>query len=104
MSGRTSTARAPRRAPAAGGRRRVADALARSTVRERLVLALLLVERLTPGEVAHALDCPRRRVDRIYRSLLGELRATLGTNRGGRPSREIARAALALEARMPRAS
>ena len=83
-------------------RRRVAGALARTTLRERLVLALLLVEHLTPAEVARALDCPITEVERTYRLLIAGARAALrrrGTLRG---SRAIARAALS--ARLRRAA
>jgi DNA-directed RNA polymerase specialized sigma24 family protein len=101
-----------RRAPSVGvseprtgeSRRRVAAALARSTVRERLVLALLLYERLTPGEVASALGCPVAEVERTYRLLLASLRVAMRRPVSGRPSRALARAALVLESRFRRAS
>jgi DNA-directed RNA polymerase specialized sigma24 family protein len=86
------------------GRRRIADALARSTTRERLVLALLLVERLTPEEVARALDCRVSEVERIYRLALAGLKAALRRRATGRPSRAIARAASRIESRSRRAA
>lgn len=55
-------------------RRRVSSLLQSRAARERLVLALLLVERLTPVETARALGIPRSRVTRIYASLLARLR------------------------------
>ncbi len=78
-------------APSDAGRR-LADALARSTPRERLVLALLLVERLSPAEVASALDCPVAEVERAYRLLIGSARAALRRRGRLRPSRALARA------------
>src|SRR5207247_666802 len=62
----------------AGGRGRVAAALARRGARERLVLALLLYERLLPVEVADALNLSVRQVERTYDALLAELRRSLG--------------------------
>jgi DNA-directed RNA polymerase specialized sigma24 family protein len=67
----------PARPPAASGRRRIAEALARRGVRERLLLSLLLVERLRPAEVADALGISVPQVERTYRTLLGGLRRTL---------------------------
>lgn len=90
--------------PRTGERRRVSAALSRSSVRERLVLALLLVERLTPDEVATALSCPVDEVERTYRLLLASLRAAMRRPVSGRPSRALARTALELESRMRRAS
>lgn len=90
--------------PRTGERRRVSAALARSSVRERLVLALLLVERLTPEEVASALSCPVEEVERTYRLLLASLRTAMRRPVAGRPSRALARTALTLESRLRRAS
>lgn len=56
-------------------RDRVAAALARRGTRERLVLTLLLYERLYPIEVADALGISLRQVERTYDALLGELRS-----------------------------
>ncbi len=72
---------APR--PRGRGRDRVAAALARRGARERLVLALLLYERLYPIEVADTLGISLRQVERTYDALLTELR---------RPTRVRARA------------
>lgn len=94
----------PATADGSPGRRRVADALARSTTRERLVLALLLVERLTPEEVARALGCRVADVERTYRLALAGLRTALRRRAAGRPSRAIARAAVRIESRSRRAA
>ena len=59
------------------GRRRIAAALARRGVRERLVLSLLLYERLYPIEVADALGISVRQVERTYASLITGLRRSL---------------------------
>jgi DNA-directed RNA polymerase specialized sigma24 family protein len=68
----TQTGQAPRsRGPV---RDRVAAALARRGARERLVLTLLLYERLYPIEVADALGISLRQVERTYDALLTELR------------------------------
>jgi len=62
---------------AAAGRDRIAAALARRGARERLVLTLLLYERLFPIEVADALGLSLRQVERTYEALLDELRRLL---------------------------
>lgn len=67
----------PARPAAATGRRRIAEALARRGVRERLLLSLLLVERLRPAEVADALGISVPQVERTYRAVLGGLRRSL---------------------------
>jgi len=64
-------------------RDRVAAALARRGARERLVLTLLLYERLYPIEVADALGISLRQVERTYDALLTELRRAV-TPRAGR--------------------
>ena len=61
------------------GRDRVAAALERRGARERLVLTLLLVERLYPIEVADALGISLRQVERTYDALLAELRPSATT-------------------------
>jgi DNA-directed RNA polymerase specialized sigma24 family protein len=75
---RAAPRRAPRLTATTGGRERVAAALARRGARERLVLALLLYERLFPVEVADALHLSVRQVERTYDALLAELRRSLG--------------------------
>ena len=72
--------------PRRPARNRVAAALARRGARERLVLALLLYERLYPIEVADALGISLRQVERTYDALLTELRGPIerGAARGGR--------------------
>ncbi len=65
---------APRHDPRAA----VARALSHCATHERVLLALLLFERLTPAEAAHVLDVPAARIERAYATLLSELRATLG--------------------------
>jgi DNA-directed RNA polymerase specialized sigma24 family protein len=76
LTGATGGTRVP-------GRGRVAAALARRGARERLVLTLLLYERLYPVEVAEALGISLRQVERTYDALLTELRRSLarGTTR-----------------------
>jgi DNA-directed RNA polymerase specialized sigma24 family protein len=64
------------RRPRNPGRNRVAAALERRGARERLVLTLLLYERLYPIEVADALGISLRQVERTYDALLAELRRT----------------------------
>ena len=71
--------------PRRPARHRVAAALARRGTRERLVLALLLYERLYPIEVANALGISLRQVERTYDTLLTELRGP--SARGARRSR-----------------
>lgn len=93
-----------RRAATAERKSLVLGALAGCPLRQRLVLALLLYERLTPAEAADALGCPTREVVRAYRALLAELRGVLRAGSTGRPSRRVARAARDLSARLERAS
>jgi len=84
----TSTGSASRaRRPA---RHRVAAALARRGARERLVLALLLYERLYPIEVADALGISLRQVERTYDCLLAELRRPIGRANGSASARSAA--------------
>jgi DNA-directed RNA polymerase specialized sigma24 family protein len=83
-SGGTALA-ASRRVPAvshAGGREAVARALGRCAARDRVLLALLLFEHLTPDEAASVIGVPAPRIERAYAALLGELRQALrGRNR-----------------------
>ena len=73
--------RAPRRAPPAvhgltgtvQGRGRIREALDRCSEHQRMVLAMLLLERLTPDEAAGVLGVPARQVLRTFRSLMAEL-------------------------------
>ena len=58
-------------------RDRVAAALARRGARERLVLTLLLYERLFPLEVADTLGLSLRQVERTYDALIAELQRLL---------------------------
>jgi DNA-directed RNA polymerase specialized sigma24 family protein len=60
--------------PRRPARDRVAAALARRDARARLVLTLLLYERLYPIEVANTLGISLRQVERTYHTLLAELR------------------------------
>jgi DNA-directed RNA polymerase specialized sigma24 family protein len=79
---------ASERAPEPGdARQRMAAALACCTAAERLVLALMIEERLTATETARALDMPVAEVVRTHSVLLTELRRALG----GRPFRRAAR-------------
>jgi DNA-directed RNA polymerase specialized sigma24 family protein len=89
-----------RRAPIAGtSRERLAAALACCSETERLVLALLIEERLTPAETANALDLPLAIVIRTQSTLFTELRRALR----GRPFRRALRTAAA-SSRLGRAS
>ena len=58
-------------------RARVALALSRSTERERLVLALILLERMSPVEAADTLGISLRALRRTYRDSLASLRGAL---------------------------
>lgn len=89
--------RGMRRAPATLRRRaalreaalRVGTALRACSAADRALLALLLVERLTPGEAARALGLEAAGVTRRHRALLARLRRALAgvgapRARGGR--------------------
>jgi DNA-directed RNA polymerase specialized sigma24 family protein len=52
----------------------VARALSDCAARERVLLALLLFERLTAAEAARVLDVPVARIERSYAALLARLR------------------------------
>ena len=54
-------------------RARIAEAIARCTARDRELLALLLVERLTPAETAVALGQSLERVRRRHAALIARL-------------------------------
>jgi DNA-directed RNA polymerase specialized sigma24 family protein len=54
-------------------RARIAEAIARCTMRDRELLALLLVERLTPAEAAVALGLSLERVRRRHAALIARL-------------------------------
>ncbi len=102
MSARVSALPVPRLPVAAPrpGRRAVARALSGCAASERVLLALLLFERLTPAEAASVLGVPAGRVERAYASLLSQLRETL---RGRVPVRTAPRFATPT-ARLRRAS
>ena len=89
-------------------RDRVAAALARRGARERLVLALLLYERLYPIEVADALGISLRQVERTYDCLLAELKRPLsranGRTRGRAGSAPVRTRTSAVTARIRRAA
>ncbi|MBI1799780.1 MAG: hypothetical protein HYR73_08860 [Candidatus Eisenbacteria bacterium] len=71
-------------APVAGSsRERIAAAIELCSETERHVLALMVAERLTPIEAAHALELPVGEIVRIHSTLLTELRRALR----GRPFR-----------------
>jgi DNA-directed RNA polymerase specialized sigma24 family protein len=74
VAGRGRPVAVPRHDP----REAVARALSRCAQRDRVLLALLLFERLTPAEAASVLGVPAARLERAYAALLGELRAALG--------------------------
>jgi DNA-directed RNA polymerase specialized sigma24 family protein len=78
----------------AGLRRRLLDALQHCAPRERMMLALLLVERLTPAEAARALRVTEASIVRRYRALLSELARAyhgLGSRRAARAAAGVAR-------------
>jgi DNA-directed RNA polymerase specialized sigma24 family protein len=85
------------------GRGRIRAALDRWGEHERTVLAILLLERLTPDEAAGVLGVPVRQLVRTFRSLMAELaRAAQGLP--GRPLRVPASGKAALpESRLRRA-
>ncbi|HVP14653.1 MAG TPA: hypothetical protein VMS88_03855, partial [Terriglobales bacterium] len=83
MGSRAPVSAAPARpiaVPRRDSRAVVSRALARCAARERVLLALLLFERLTPAEAASVLEVPRATIERAYASLLGELRDCLRRN------------------------
>ena len=63
----------PVSAPRHDRREAVARALSGCAARERVLLALLLFERLTPAEAASVLDLPAARIERAYAALLAQL-------------------------------
>ena len=85
-------------------RSRIAGALRACTVREQLVLVLLLYERLTPSEAAATLGLTPRQVERAYFTALADLQGALRGARNGRRSRAIARRSLGAPARVRKAS
>jgi DNA-directed RNA polymerase specialized sigma24 family protein len=87
----TGTAMSRSRMPAPPiGRRAVRRALERRGRRERLVIALLLVERLNAVEVASALGLSVRQVTRTYASLLEEIARSATPRRATARSRPVA--------------
>jgi len=70
------------RRPVAAPRQDLREALARAlsgcAARERVLLALLLFERLTPAEAAGVLGVPVARIERAYAALLSQLRERVG--------------------------
>jgi DNA-directed RNA polymerase specialized sigma24 family protein len=92
----------PGASPVARGR--IAGALRACTVREQLVLVLLLYEQLTPSEAAATLGLTPRQVERAYFTALADLQCALRGARNGRRSRAIARRSLVVAARLRRAS
>lgn len=73
--------RAPAVRSATDARRCLARALARCAARERVLLALILFERLTFAEAADALGVSVRRISRLYARLLSDLRDALAGRR-----------------------
>ncbi len=82
------------RAPVVVGRTRVRTSvrtsLARTSMRERMVLTLLLVDRLRPAEVATALHMSLRQVERIRAFALARLARTAVRARSRAPLRRAA--------------
>jgi DNA-directed RNA polymerase specialized sigma24 family protein len=75
-------------------RRRLREALEGCAPRERALLALLLIERLTPTEAAHTMRLPLPTVTRRYRALLAELTRAyhgLSSRRAARAASELLR-------------
>jgi DNA-directed RNA polymerase specialized sigma24 family protein len=87
-----------------GARGRIAGALRACTLREQLVLVLLLYEQLTPSEAAATLGLTPRQVERAYFTALADLQCALRGARNGRRSRAIARRSLVVAARLRKAS
>lgn len=70
---------------AGAAERRLWAALSRCTVNHRLVLAMILVERLTPREAAAALGIPVTHLERTYHRLVARLQQSLGATTTGDP-------------------
>jgi len=79
-------------APRARARARLAAALARRAAHERDLLALLLVERLTPAEAADALGISARALRRTFAAVMAGLEAELRRATPARPRRPRGRA------------
>ena len=62
----------------------LASALARRSGFERTLLALMLLERLSPAEAAHAVGLPIARFERSYDLLLAELERSAEARRAPR--------------------
>jgi DNA-directed RNA polymerase specialized sigma24 family protein len=73
----TSAAAPSHGAPTQLVRRRLYRALSRCAVEERVLLALLLFERLTPAEAAEALSISVADVESRFDHLLAELEGTV---------------------------
>jgi len=84
-------------------RARLCTALDRLAGPQRAVLALLLVERLTPAEAAQALKVTVRRLNGLYRSALDEMGQALRDQRS-RPVVRLPRRAAAGDTRLRKAS
>jgi DNA-directed RNA polymerase specialized sigma24 family protein len=89
----------PVSAPRHDRREAVARALSHCAAHERVLLALLLFERLTPAEAASVLEVPAARIERAYASLLAQLSRLaggrvphLGTPRFATPAARLRRA------------
>jgi len=67
--------------------RRLWATLSRCTANHRLVLAMILVERLTPREAAAALGIPVTHLERTYHRLVARLKQSLGGTLEGLPQR-----------------
>jgi DNA-directed RNA polymerase specialized sigma24 family protein len=83
-----------KRAPVVVGRTRVRSTirarLARTPLRERMVLALLLLDRLRPAEVATTLGMSLRQVERIRFHQLTRLARAADAAHAGAPVRRAA--------------
>ncbi len=87
LANRSTSTRQGRGSAAAGRsavarRARLVAALARCSARDRVVLALMLVERLSTSEAADALGISVSRLRRVYGESLSELRLAWSGVRG----------------------
>jgi DNA-directed RNA polymerase specialized sigma24 family protein len=93
MSARVSAlpvSRRPVAVPRHDRRAAVARVLSGCAASERVLLALLLFERLTPAEAASVLGVPAGRIERAYVSLLTQLRQSLRGRALPRPAPRFA--------------
>lgn len=74
------------------GRSRLSAAIERCSPPQRTMLALMLLERMTPAEAATSLGIPVEEFERAYRSLMVDLRRTMDkTGSRWRSAKRLAR-------------